>query len=323
MDSYQVSIIIPVYNSEETIVRCILSAIRQTHEKIEIICINDGSTDRSLTSLQALADIDRRIVVISQSNGGVSSARNAGLDVATGDFVIFLDSDDYLEPTLVADFLEEVSPELDFLMEIGNRKPKKEIVRDYRKFIAWGLRNSLLNPPWGKLYRRRIIEENRIRFREGVSLGEDLLFNVEYSNFTDEFRLIKGSRYRFEANAGSLTRSYRPSKYAELMQVHDSLAEAFSLVQDESIWSTLVYLRVKAVLSAASSLYDREAGFSRVERNALLQKMARENPASGLREGDLVMRIITCLYARLGLIRTERIVRCGRRLYSSITGFRK
>ena len=93
----KVSIIVPIYNVEEYLVKCLDSLVNQTLKEIEIICINDGSTDNSLEILKAYAQKDDRITVINKKNSGVSDARNTGLEMANGEYVMFVDSDDYLE----------------------------------------------------------------------------------------------------------------------------------------------------------------------------------------------------------------------------------
>ena len=105
-----VSIIVPVYNAEKTLERCVRSLMAQTLRSIEIILVNDGSRDQSLAICQRLAQEDGRIRLIDKPNGGVSSARNAGLDVARGDYVMFCDSDDWVEPDWCESMVSLFSP---------------------------------------------------------------------------------------------------------------------------------------------------------------------------------------------------------------------
>ena len=93
-----ISIIVPVYNAESTLIRCLNSLLKQSFEDFELLVVNDGSTDNSLKILRDYERIDDRIVIINKLNGGVSSARNAGLEVVKGEWVAFCDSDDYVEP---------------------------------------------------------------------------------------------------------------------------------------------------------------------------------------------------------------------------------
>ena len=97
----KVSVIIPTYNAENTILKCINSIVKQTYKKIEIIIIDDGSTDSTLNKLNDLAKNDDRIIIKKQRNSGVSVARNNGINIASGDYILFVDSDDWLEKTMI------------------------------------------------------------------------------------------------------------------------------------------------------------------------------------------------------------------------------
>ena len=103
-----VSIIVPIYNVEKYLRQCLDSILRQTFRPLEIILVNDGSTDGSDTICQEYAEIDERIVYLKKENGGVSDARNVGLDAVTSDYVLFIDSDDWIEPTYVEVLYEKI-----------------------------------------------------------------------------------------------------------------------------------------------------------------------------------------------------------------------
>ena len=103
-----VSVIVPVYNAEETLGCCVESILAQSYEKLEIILVNDGSTDKSLEICQNFVNIDNRVVVIDKNKGGVSSGRNSGLRTSTGDFVQFVDADDTLKPNMTEKLVETI-----------------------------------------------------------------------------------------------------------------------------------------------------------------------------------------------------------------------
>ena len=98
IQSKKISVIVPVYNTQPFLERCLQSIINNTYKNIEIICINDGSTDRSLNILNVYAAQDNRIILVNQHNRGISAARNAGLNIATGEYISFIDSDDWIHP---------------------------------------------------------------------------------------------------------------------------------------------------------------------------------------------------------------------------------
>ena len=189
---HKISIIIPVYNVENYLRHTLNSVISQTYSNLEILCINDGSTDSSLEILQWYAALDSRIKLINQPNKGVSASRNTGLDNATGDFIMFLDSDDFYEPDTVekayksiilnkADivafvirFLNEKetftsSFHMDFCKKYYNRKITIDIL-SHNVYLT----DSVCN----KIFRYKFLSEHNIRFIQGQNFGEDNLFSI-------------------------------------------------------------------------------------------------------------------------------------------------
>ena len=128
-----ISVIVPVYNTEKYLEKCVMSILNQTYKNLEIILIDDGSTDNSPQICDSLAEKDNRITVIHQPNGGVSSARNTGLDNTHGDYIMFVDSDDYIAPNMI-EFLSENIGDTDIAMcgynsvdENGNLSPQENV----------------------------------------------------------------------------------------------------------------------------------------------------------------------------------------------------
>lgn len=187
--SKKISIIVPVYNAEKTLDRCVDSLIRQTYSNIEIILVDDGSKDNSLELCNQYAKKDGRIKVISKANGGVSSARNAGLDNATGEFIMFCDSDDWAEPEWCNEMcLQFESGHLimcgQYVEGIQNFFPHEVFVGKGKQRVPrtdfFQLRMKMFSAPWNKIFSREVIENHHIRFHNKLTNGEDLLFNVLY-----------------------------------------------------------------------------------------------------------------------------------------------
>lgn len=189
MNEPTLSIIIPVYNAHERIKKCLESLIRQTYQQLEIICVDDGSTDCSLEVLQQYAAEDSRIKVIHQANAGVSSARNRGIEEATGKYLTFVDADDWVEHQTYELALTAFTEGVD-LVSFGvivdggsnlglenycNLQPKGEI-RPTPKYLA-EMNASL----WNKVYRASIINNYKVRFPDGVAYGEDETFFFCYT----------------------------------------------------------------------------------------------------------------------------------------------
>ena len=214
----KVSIIIPVYNANKLIERCINSIINQTYKNIEIICVNDGSTDNSLDLLENFNKNDKRVIVISKENAGVSSARNAGIKLATGKYIMFVDSDDYLLENCIEKFIEYAQKEdsefiiSNHLIEKNfkilnnsdikniNIKTKTEFINNFLLFY----KNYMFNQNWNKLFLR---EKIKTMFDESRTLGEDMLFNIEYLKNIDKVSFFYEKLYVYNMdNENSITK---------------------------------------------------------------------------------------------------------------------
>lgn len=302
-----VSVVVPVYNRAEYIEECIASVCGQTHDLVQIICVDDGSNDGSGDILSYLSGRDSRLEVITQENRGVSAARNVGLSAAKGQYVAFVDSDDVIAPGLIARLVGSMADEADFVISadwsrtIFDRSDREEL-------LYWGLRHFALNPPWGKLYRRSIITDHNIRFFEDVSLGEDLLFNLTYLQECGRVGVVAPDMYQMRKSEVSLTRAYRPTKYAEMQLVQDRLRGLVDdLMRDEGLStrlsSLLNFLRIKSLASAVRDLYvyDAYSSLSVSERQARISSIQDTHGSLPVDSGDLQMRLVGWVYKRFGL----------------------
>lgn len=232
-----ISIIVPVYNSELYLKKCLDSIISQTYKNIEIICIEDHSSDDSLRILREYEKKDQRIKVIQKANEGVSLARNAGLDVARGDYVLFVDSDDWIDQRTCEASLKTILEEntdlvmWSYIRERENESSPKSIYdhdivfegnnvqeKLHRRMIgivddelAYPENADALCTVWGKLYRRSIISANRIRFYDIRKIGtyEDGLFNLEYLKYVQKAIFLNQYFYHYRrTNINSITGAY-------------------------------------------------------------------------------------------------------------------
>ena len=194
-----ISIIIPVYNTQIYLRRCVQSLLDQTFRQIEIILIDDGSTDSSLDICQQFASIDSRINVYHQANKGVSAARNQGLLLATGDFVMFVDSDDFVDSTICEDLVVAIKSfpsaltafcgyhfvhsKNNTVIKTEHIIPKTKNISSHRDFAQnYGpfLNNKIFLALWAKLFSLKIINDNSLRFDTDIHIGEDLMFLQAY-----------------------------------------------------------------------------------------------------------------------------------------------
>ena len=227
-----VSVIVPVYQSAETLPKCIRSILRQTYDRLEILLIDDGSQDKSgaICDRYAMrpASQDTSIKVIHQPNGGVSSARNAGLDAASGEYVTFVDADDWL-PTKAVESMVRQMAEYDADICFGSyttvsASGKRKIsVGESDSFSKGQNRDSYLSlirkikfmpAVCGKLLRNELIRKNGLRFRSGVKLGEDTIFIWEYLRWCECISIAADSVYFYSLiTRSSASRRYYPEHH--------------------------------------------------------------------------------------------------------------
>lgn len=214
-----VSIIVPVFNAEKSLKKCIESLLCQLYQQIEILLIDDGSTDSSGRICDDFAAKDNRIQVIHKVNGGVSSARNIGLDVAKGEYIQFVDSDDWLEPDFtqcLVDAMEKNGVELVIsgctLVESEGTSYKRLESEVFQNADEWSkvfgnlYKTYSLNSPWNKLFLAKRVKH---KFPEGISLGEDIIFVLDYLRQISRIALTDAVGYCYDMRVeSSLTRQY-------------------------------------------------------------------------------------------------------------------
>ena len=236
-----ISIIVPVYNVEAYLPQCLESLIGQTYKDIEIICVNDGSTDGSLVILKEYEAKDSRISVYTQGNQGVSAARNLAIEKAQGEWMMFVDSDDWMDLDVCEKLMAKATPDLNlaffpYIREFNNSSEPKFILGNQEKTFVGKeceeLQIRLIAPIedgkiypdklnsfttlWGKLYQTAIIKKNQLVFfpLKEIGTGEDLLFNVQYFKFLTKAVLIPSIYYHYRKNnVTSVTKLYKPDLY--------------------------------------------------------------------------------------------------------------
>lgn len=240
------SVIIPVYNVEKYINRCVKSILSQRYNDLEIILIDNGSTDRSGSICDIYANEYANISVYHIENHGVGSARNFGLSKARGEFIYFVDSDDYLVGNLFADFADKLVPDLDLLVfsyynsfeqELTERNRAKKCLpysglydkNDFIKIFTDLFLSDMLYTVWNKFYRREFLIENNISF-EKYELGEDVRFNLNAYRNVNKVYLSQDSYYVYViGRKGSAMSGYNPKRLQyqlqELKMVDDLLSD--------------------------------------------------------------------------------------------------
>jgi glycosyltransferase involved in cell wall biosynthesis len=235
----KVSIIVPIYNMENYLTRCLNSLVSQSLLEIEIIAVNDGSTDSTIETLKEYAAKDSRIKIISKLNGGVSSARNAGIQVANGEFIGFVDPDDWIDYDMYEALYNGATSNCSdivmctYVREFGSHSREKifnlpssvtyhnkEMKEKVLRRIIGPINEEISNPElldawgtvWSKLYRAELIKSNDLQFVDLDQIGtnEDSLFNIEAFFYSRSFTFINTPYYHYwRANESSVTTGYK------------------------------------------------------------------------------------------------------------------
>lgn len=236
-----VSIIIPVYNVEKYLRQCLTSITSQTYSNLEIIIINDGSRDKCNLIIDEFEKQDSRIKSINKENSGISATRNRGIEIATGEYIMFVDSDDWLEPTIIETLVSKIE-DIDLVVCSYNRAYESCMIprifntegelssTEFRRRLI-GLEGAELRDPsqtdslvtvWGKLYKAEIIKNKKLQFVSTKEIGtcEDLIFNLDYVVNIDKIYVINKPLYYYrKINVTSFTSIYKEN----LLQLWNNL----------------------------------------------------------------------------------------------------
>lgn len=212
-----ISIIVPVYNVEEYLSKCLDSIVNQTYKNLEIILIDDGSTDNSGIICDEYSEGDTRIKVIHKKNKGVSNTRNIGIENASGEYILFVDADDEIEKDYIYVMIKEVIQSdcdlvISNILDIFNTTCRKRIIK--KENLTGIFRNDyftlleLLRVPFVKLYKSQMINKYNIRFCESMKLSEDQVFNFQYYSIIKNYKFINYCGYKyFHRNTFSLSKA--------------------------------------------------------------------------------------------------------------------
>jgi len=236
MNTPKISVIVPVYNDEKYIERCIKSILAQSFEDFELILTDDGSTDGSGKICDKFAADDKRIKTLHAKNRGVSRARNDSLKIATGKRICFVDSDDYVEKDYLKVLFEAAEKYKADIAICGVRlrdenntgsdseaKPAKDYLinrSDFSKYMHILLEQKKLNYVYAKIYKSEIIKNNNILFDIKTSLGEDTIFVCDILKHTNRISVVGGNYYNYEKHASErLTNKYRENIFGIYLKI--------------------------------------------------------------------------------------------------------
>ncbi|UOO37543.1 glycosyltransferase family 2 protein [Oscillospiraceae bacterium CM] len=226
-----ISIIVPVYNGEKYLDRCLNAILRQTYRDIEILLVDDGSKDASFDICRRYEKADHRVRVIHRDNGGVSAARNAGLDNAVGQYIQFVDADDYLEPDCCRTLVEAIEESgcdmavsafnnvyeqpggelktIPIKLPIAGRFETAAYVRQFDVLQGF---SPFIGGVWNKMYRREALQASGVRFREDISLHEDSIFNFRFYRHTASICVVNQCLYNYFHELGNMSLSRKKQR---------------------------------------------------------------------------------------------------------------
>ena len=262
-----ISIIIPVYNSQQYLPQCLDSVLSQTFKDFECICVNDGSTDASLSILEDYQKKDKRIKIISQKNGGISAARNAGLSAASGEYLYFMDNDDII----TEDYLENmhktatetkcdlvVNPNISFMF---SGKPRLEKEADYFEEKIYELTPRLLLGPelhifvWNKLFKTDLVRKLKIEFPLNTN-SEDVYFYYCLMPYIKHFAVVKKGWYYWRQSENQSSKSLYFKDGLDYIIIFKMVKDYYRKTGLEKTWQTPVYYLRQQLFRIPPKKYD-------------------------------------------------------------------
>lgn len=263
-----ISIIVPIYNVEKELSRCVDSILKQTYKNIQIILVNDGSKDNSPKICEEYKKKDLRVNVIHKNNGGLSDARNCGIDLAIGQYILFVDSDDYLELDSCERFINSLGKKrVDIVIGEAKKINGKNIsflkhtnliegrVYSSEEYIEQAIRNfEWYAPVWLNMYRREFLLENSLYFKKGI-LHEDMQILPKLFLKAKDVLYMNYCFYNYDIREGSITQSRIKSKNIDdLMNIYEEWKSTFNKIDNIKLKRLLYGILVKQYLFTCRKL---------------------------------------------------------------------
>ena len=286
-NSARISVIIPCYNIEKHLSKCIESILSQTFETFELLLLDDGSTDGTFQICEQYAAKDSRITVYMHSNRGVSYTRNRGIDLATGNYIMFIDGDDYVKPDILEQFFLQNEKdswpmcgmflvegnstiERDNYEELLSENPQKRI--EYSNLFTI-ITHHNLSTPCCRLYDKNILIENKIRFIDNISYQEDLIFNLEYCQHITSVLLLDYYGYYYVKHPTSSTARFH-NKFDHVELLFDLLEK---MPQNEESSTTIKKIILDTILKKLANIFNKTSQKTFAEKRNEIQEIFDSN----------------------------------------------
>lgn len=324
MSKPKVSIIVPVYNAQDRLAVCVDSILNQSFSGFELILVNDGSKDNSLLICNEYAQKDSRVVVVDKENSGAGETRNAGLDKAQGEYVVFVDADDSIDQSALEKLLQLITADEDIDMVCCNHyiefadsgdktfNEKMNIDGDFcvyddkaqALYIMEEVRSFCY--PWNKIFKREIIQKNNIRFEKQFVTGEDLDFVIKYYYHTRKVVLTNTPLYvYYKDGVGSLCARYKKDLYSMVAELSDRRYRLFcALGMDENEKYMELYgkTHIEYLHSCIPNMYRKNSNLSLKEKvqqmKAVFDDKGLSKYMGSYSESDKLSKVFKSLYVK-------------------------
>lgn len=300
----KLSIIVPVFNAKEYLGKCLATVTACPSNEMECILVNDGSTDSSLSICEQYAQKDRRFRIVNQKNEGVSAARNTGILNAKADRVFFLDADDYIDSDKWYEILKAVEEEYDFiafshftLWENGSGKEelfpfKGKETTDIQTARMILLATDRFNTCWGKLFKRKLITQNGICFKNGVKIGEDTIFVLDYFLSANSYSIRNTSILFYRQHGNSVMHKMDMAKKLDEFQAIYDYRRKLAVVWKDPVLERGMYRQFFSIITDLFSKYSaartvNESGdvFRNAYQRDIVKMIILNTPLAQLRPG--------------------------------------
>lgn len=289
----KVSVILPVYNVEQYLAKSIESVLKQTYANFELIIVIDGSKDNSEAIANEFAQKDSRIKVYLKPNGGLSDARNYGLNVATGEYIYFLDSDDWIEPNLLEENLNILlKKEADFIIfgfYQDNVNQDEKIIQQIKHIPTcdnWIKGDDLILTPymlnilgyaWNKMYKKKYLDQYLLSFAKGISLVEDILFNAQvYQNSSKIIFNQKTYVHYIQRPVTTLTKQFHEKSFEWVKLKHLALSDFVNIWSFKNKNTILAENLVGGLRYCVLNLFRFKNQYSYTEKVNYIKKMLND-----------------------------------------------
>ena len=290
------SIIIPVYNAERYIENAVYSILKQSFDDYEVILVDDGSSDQSHVIVDKLISDHSRVKGIHISNHGVSYARNIGVNMACGDYILFMDSDDKYEEGILSRLSQilNIYPDVDVLCfgyiedVIENGKSIKQTLHHFpvmhlteidsiKKHSLKLITDPMFGSVWSKMYKKSLLDEYKIRMPEQLFIGEDYCFNLDVLSHCREWMTIEDPLYRYMIqNESSIIRRYNSEKFEQMYRMHlcrKAFIDHYSTAEIEEKNAQIRANYIRLCMSCFMDLSRRECKMSHLEKLKYIRKL--------------------------------------------------